>query len=113
MLDLALAAAIAVVQVLITLYVTIVSIKKQRLKIGLIVGCLGLITIALTVATVYRSLQVQAEAQKQSIGFTTGGESFAVAKLYAITGNVAHLLFKQSGDYPLHQVTAIFDDLDK
>jgi hypothetical protein len=50
---------------------------------------------------------------ERNIKAITGGDSFAVAALYGITGNTAHLSFKQSGDYTLHEVSAFFDDLDK
>jgi hypothetical protein len=103
--DILLVVAIAIIQTAITMCGANVS-ENNRIKIVSTIGGLGVLTIALASYAAYRSGKAQE-------GIVTGGDSFAIATLYAINGNSAHLAFRHHGDYPLHQVTSVFDDLDK
>ena len=80
--------------------------EKNRRRIVATMIVLGLLTVLVGAYAAYRSGEAQA-------GMVNGGDSFTVAKLVAINGNTAHLLFQQRGDYPLHKVQCSFLDADK
>lgn len=107
--DLVLVAAIAVIQLVITLYAVIVSIRKRRLRIAFIVGGLGLLGIVLTVLAAYRA----SKSQEEMLGMITGGDSFTFASFYGFDDDQAQLLIRQSGSYPVHGVTAFLSDFDR
>jgi hypothetical protein len=78
----------------------------NRKRIVAIMIILGVLTVLVGGYVAYRSGEAQA-------GMINGGDSFTVAKLYSIDGNMAHLAFQQRGDYPLRQVQCTFIDGDK
>ena len=80
--------------------------ESNRRKIVITMIALGILTVLAGVYAAYRSGEAQA-------GMISGGDSFAVAKLYSISGNTAHLAFQQRGDYPLREVGCTLIDTDR
>lgn len=106
--DILLVIAIAILQVAMTVCGIYVS-DSTRKKIAVVMGVLGLLTVALAAYSAHRSGEVQA-------GMINGGDSFAFAAFgspLGPTGDRAHLYFRQHGDYPLHGVHASLIDVDK